>query len=148
MYNADESGFNLGIHSGRAMHNTRAKTVEVTVQSLFSLIHSYTITPVISASGQLISPFYLVLKERTDSLGLQVQEILLKLLIFILSSKLGKLTSVTTLKISFNISNISIKYWRTKLITNRFMDKTLSSRNATTYTQKQIQILMILRKNN
>jgi len=39
------------------------KTVETVVQSQSAIMHSYTIMPIISASGQLLSSLYLVLKE-------------------------------------------------------------------------------------
>lgn len=93
-YNADESGFNLEIHSGRTLHHVGVKTVQANVQSLSSLTHSYTIMPIISASGQLISPLYVVLKEPSGTFGPRVQETLLKLPnIYIAASKSGKLTS-------------------------------------------------------
>ncbi|XP_070528539.1 uncharacterized protein [Cardiocondyla obscurior] len=93
-YNADESGFNLEIHSGRTLAKIGIKTVEATVQSVSATTHSYTIMPIISASGSLLSPLYLVLKESTGTFGPRVKEFLFRLVnIYIHASKSGKLTS-------------------------------------------------------
>jgi len=51
IYNADESGFNLELHSGRTLTTQGVKTVESIAQSLSATTHSYTIMPIISASG-------------------------------------------------------------------------------------------------
>lgn len=50
IYNADESGFNLEIHSGRTSTNVGVKKVKSTIQSLSSMTHSYTIMSIISAN--------------------------------------------------------------------------------------------------
>ena len=94
IYNADESGFNLEIHSGRTLAKLGVKTVEATIQSVSSTTHSYTIMPIISASGRLLSPLYIVLKESTGTLGPIVQRTLFRPVnIYIGASKSGKLTS-------------------------------------------------------
>ncbi|XP_039312536.1 uncharacterized protein LOC120359377 [Solenopsis invicta] len=59
VYNADESGFNLEIHSGRTLAKSGVKIIEAAVQSISSTTHSYTIMPLISASGNLLSPLYI-----------------------------------------------------------------------------------------
>jgi len=41
IYNADESGFNLEIHSGRTLITQDIKTVEAIVQSESAITHSY-----------------------------------------------------------------------------------------------------------
>jgi len=70
------------------------KTVEAIVQSVSSTTHSYTIMPIISASGRLLSPLYIVLKESTGTFGPRVQETLFRPVnIYIQASKSGKLTS-------------------------------------------------------
>ena len=56
IYNADECGFNLEIHSGRTLTKSGTKTVEAMVQSVSSTTHSYTIILIISASGSFLSP--------------------------------------------------------------------------------------------
>lgn len=94
IYNADESGFNLEIHSGRTLTTQGVKTVETIVQSQSAITHSYTIMPIISASGQLQSPLYLVLKETSGSFGPRVEETLFRPAnVFIAASKSGKLTT-------------------------------------------------------
>jgi len=94
IYNADESGFNLEIHSGRTLTTQGVKTVETVVQSQSAITHSYTIMPTISASGQLLSPIYLVLKETSGSFGPRVEETLFRPAnVFIAASKSGKLTT-------------------------------------------------------
>lgn len=45
VYNADENGFNLEVHSGRTLAVKGEKTVEDIVQSLHSITHSYKILP-------------------------------------------------------------------------------------------------------
>lgn len=67
VYNADESGFNLEVHSGRTLTSAGVKTVEAMAQSVNSTTHSYTIMPTVTAGGQLLSPLYIVLKEPTGT---------------------------------------------------------------------------------
>ena len=94
IYNADESGFNLEIHSGRTLAKLGVKTVETTIQSVSSTTHSYTIMPIISASGRFPSPLYIILKESTGTLGPIVQRTLFRPVnIYIGASKSGKFTS-------------------------------------------------------
>ena len=94
VYNADESGFNFEIHSGRTLAKVGVKTIEATVQSVSSITHSYTIMPIISASGRLLSPLYIVLKESSGAFGPIVQETLFRPVnIYLEASKSGKLTS-------------------------------------------------------
>jgi len=94
VYNADESGFNLEIHSGRTLAKSGVKIIEAAVQSISSTTHSYTIMPLISASGNLLSPLYIVLKESTGTFGPRVEETLFRPVnIYIQASKSGKLTA-------------------------------------------------------
>ena len=94
VYNADESGFNLEIHSGRSLSAIGTKTVEAVVQSLSSITHSYTIMPTISSNGRLLSPLFLVLKETTGQFGPNVQKTLFRPInVYISASTSGKLTS-------------------------------------------------------
>ncbi|XP_076666304.1 uncharacterized protein LOC143367919 [Andrena cerasifolii] len=94
VYNADESGFNLEIHSGRTLTHRGGKTIEASVQSVSSITHSYTILPTISASGQLLSPLFMVLKETTGEFGPRVEKTLFRPAnVFLTASKSGKLTS-------------------------------------------------------
>jgi len=68
----------LKIHSDRTLTTQDVKTVETVVQSQSAITNSYTIMPAISASGQLLSPLYLVLKETSGSFGPRVEEILFR----------------------------------------------------------------------
>jgi len=84
----------LEIHSGRTLITQGVKTVETIVQSQSAITHNYTIMPIISASGQLPSPLYLVLKEANGSFGLRVEETLFRFAnVFIAASKSGKITT-------------------------------------------------------
>jgi len=56
-------------------------------------LHSYTIQPIISAGGRLLSSLLIVLKEPSGTLGFRVQETLFTANIFIMASKSGKLIS-------------------------------------------------------
>ncbi|XP_076165796.1 uncharacterized protein LOC143145892 [Ptiloglossa arizonensis] len=94
VYNADESGFNLEIHSGRTLSYRGRKTIEASVQSVSSTTHSYTILPTISASGHLLSPLFMVLKETSGEFGPRVEESLFRPAnVYVTASKSGKLTS-------------------------------------------------------
>ena len=94
VYKTDQSGFNLKMHTGRALSYKRNLKVEAIAQSLNSLTHSYTIQPIISASGQLLSPLLTVLKEKNGRFGSVVQKNLYKAdNIAVSPSDLGKLTS-------------------------------------------------------
>ncbi|XP_071581536.1 uncharacterized protein [Temnothorax nylanderi] len=94
IYNSDQSGFQLEIHSGRSLDNQGVKTVERVVQSVSSTTHSYTIQPIISCNGKLLSPLFIVLKEVTGRFGPRVEENLFKPRnVIVKASKSGKLTS-------------------------------------------------------
>lgn len=72
IFNTDQSGFNLEMHSGRTLAPKGVKNVEACVQNLNATTHSYTIQPVISADGVLQTPMLVVLKEPTGNFGSQV----------------------------------------------------------------------------
>lgn len=61
--NTDQSGHNLEIHAGRTLDSKGVKKVVVIAQSKSALTHSYTIMPTMTASGKLIEPLYVVLRE-------------------------------------------------------------------------------------
>lgn len=93
IFNSDQSGFNLEIHSGRSLDIKGTKQVYAVAQSLSSLSHSYTIQPTISASGELLSPMYVVLKETSGTFGPRVVESMKNPSnLRISASKSGKLT--------------------------------------------------------
>jgi hypothetical protein len=58
VYNSDQSGFQLEVHSGRTLAIERERQVECLVQSVASTTHSYTIQPTISGNGRLLSPSF------------------------------------------------------------------------------------------
>jgi hypothetical protein len=64
VFNADQSGFEKELHSGRTLETRGAKQVEAVVQSIAATTHSYTILPTISADGRLMSPLFIVLQEK------------------------------------------------------------------------------------
>ncbi|CAK9825615.1 hypothetical protein ANTRET_LOCUS3585 [Anthophora retusa] len=94
VYNSDQSGFNLELHSGRTLAEEGIKIVEGGVQSVSSTTHSYTIQPTISADGQLLSPLFIVLKESTGHFGPIVEKHLFRPdNVYLAASKSGKLTT-------------------------------------------------------
>lgn len=94
VFNSDQSGFELEIHSGRTLAVEGEKQVQCLVQSVSSTTHSYTIQPLISGDGQLMSPLFMILKERTGEFGPLVQEGLFRPNnVYAAASKSGKLTS-------------------------------------------------------
>lgn len=94
VFNSDQSGFQLEMHSGRTLAVEGQKQVECLVQSISSTTHSYTIQPTVSADGRLLSPLFLVLKEPSGKLGPIVEATLFKPKnVYIEVSKSGKLTS-------------------------------------------------------
>lgn len=93
-FNSDQSGFNLELHTGRTLAIEGQKLVESTVQSKMSTTHSYTVQPLISASGKLLSPLLIVLNEPTGKFGPRVEKTMFRPEnIFLLPSKSGKLTT-------------------------------------------------------
>jgi hypothetical protein len=64
VFNADQSGFEKELHSGRTLEMRGAKEVKAIAQSIDATTHSYTILPTISADGRLMSPLFIVLQEK------------------------------------------------------------------------------------
>lgn len=92
-FNADESGFNLELHSGRTLAVQGTKSVTAVAQSISATTHSYTILPTISASGKLLSPLFIVLKEHSGSFGPRVSQSLFRPWnVYLTASTSGKLT--------------------------------------------------------
>ena len=54
VFNSDQSGFNLEMHSGRTLCYEGAKNVECVAQSLSSITHSYAIQSTVSADEKLL----------------------------------------------------------------------------------------------
>ena len=89
---SDQSGFQMEMHSGRTLNNCGDKKIKCCVESVWATTHSYTIQPLISADGKLLSPLFIVLKETTRAFGQRVLKNILKPRnCFVTSSKSGKL---------------------------------------------------------
>ncbi|KYN12159.1 hypothetical protein ALC57_15678 [Trachymyrmex cornetzi] len=94
VFNSDQSGFQLEIHSGRSLFNVGVKKVERVVQFISSTTHSYTIQPIISCNGNLLPPLFIVLKEANGIFGPRVQETLFTTInVIVKASKSGKMIS-------------------------------------------------------
>ena len=93
VYNTDQSGFNLELHSGRTLDIKGVKGVEAITQSKSAMTHSYTIQPTISASGKLLSPLFIVLKEPSGSFGPRVSQSMFRANnVYLVASRSGKVT--------------------------------------------------------
>jgi len=73
VFNSDQSGFNLEMHTGRTLSFKGQQKIETLTQSTNSMTHSYTIQPLISASGSLLSPLLIILQEKDGKFGPQVE---------------------------------------------------------------------------
>nr|XP_012217170.1 PREDICTED: uncharacterized protein LOC105669005 [Linepithema humile] len=94
VYNSDQSGFNYESHAGRTLSFKGTAQVECLTQSKNSLTHSYTIQPIVSASGLLKSPLFIVLQETGGQFGPVVEMNIYKAEnIVVVPSKSGKLSS-------------------------------------------------------
>lgn len=94
VYNTDQSGFNLEMHAERTLAFVRTLKVESLAQSINSLTHSYTIQPIITASGLLKSPLLIVTQEKGGCFGPIFEKTLYKAEnIVTFASQSGKLSS-------------------------------------------------------
>jgi len=94
VFNTDQSGFNLEMHTGRTLSFKGELKIEALAQSLNSMTHSYTIQPLISANGTLLSPLLIVLQEKDGIFGPKIKKNLFTPEnVHVLASKSGKLTS-------------------------------------------------------
>uniref|UniRef100_A0A8R1HQC5 HTH CENPB-type domain-containing protein n=1 Tax=Caenorhabditis japonica TaxID=281687 RepID=A0A8R1HQC5_CAEJA len=64
VYNADQSGFQLDMHTARTLIFTGFKHVHCVVQTVAGITHFYTVPPLISASGKLHPKLFVILKEK------------------------------------------------------------------------------------
>lgn len=100
IYNTDESGFQLEMHSGRTLTTAGVKKVQCVVNSLSATTHSYTVQPVISANGILFPKVFIVLKEQSGGFGPYVKANLFKPTnVYITASTSGKSTSSSVIGI-------------------------------------------------
>jgi len=94
IFNTDQSGFNLEMHTGRTLSFKGELKIEALAQSLNLMTHSYTIQPLISANGTLLSPLLIVLQEKDGIFGPKIKKNLFTPEnVHVLASKSGKLTS-------------------------------------------------------
>lgn len=83
----------MEFHSGRCLALRGEKHITATMQSLPAITHSYTIQPVISASGKLLSPMLIVLKELHGTFGPRIQQTMFRPQnLYICASSSGKVT--------------------------------------------------------
>ncbi|OQV12922.1 hypothetical protein BV898_12843 [Hypsibius exemplaris] len=72
--NSDQSGFNRELHTGRTLDFKGVKNVQAQVQQISATTHSYTIMPIVSASG-VLEPFMLVvIQEPSGDFGPRVKQ--------------------------------------------------------------------------
>lgn len=94
VFNFDQSGFNLEMHTGRTLAFQEEQKIETLTQSINCMTYSYTIQPIISASGSLLLPLIIILQEKDGKFGPQVEQNLFKAEnVVALPSKSGKMTS-------------------------------------------------------
>ncbi|XP_039313957.1 uncharacterized protein LOC113002706 [Solenopsis invicta] len=62
------------MHTGRTLSFRGKQKIETLTQSISSMTHSYTIQPIISASGSLLSPLLIILQEKDGKFGPQVEQ--------------------------------------------------------------------------
>ncbi|KAK3908570.1 Pogo transposable element with KRAB domain [Frankliniella fusca] len=90
--NTDQSGFELEMHAGRTLDVKGVKKVEIIAQSKSALTHSYTIMPTVTASGKLLEPLYMVLREDSGTFGPRISETMFRPPnVFLSASKSGKM---------------------------------------------------------
>ncbi|EGT35649.1 hypothetical protein CAEBREN_23892 [Caenorhabditis brenneri] len=63
IFNCDQSGFQIEMHSARTLTFKGVKDVPCVVQCASSVTHSYTVMPIVSADGKLFEKLYINLKE-------------------------------------------------------------------------------------
>lgn len=78
VYNTDQSGFKLESYFGRTLEVKGTAGVELSYQQSNSATHSYTIQPIISAAGQMITPIMVVLPEKNGKFGVRVRDSMFK----------------------------------------------------------------------
>lgn len=94
IFNADQSGFNKEIHSGRTLAFAGEKQIHNVVQSVNSTTHSYTIFPIISKSGNLLSPLLIVYPKPRGKFGINVKRNMFQASnIYTIATKSGKMGS-------------------------------------------------------
>ncbi|KYQ49302.1 hypothetical protein ALC60_11634 [Trachymyrmex zeteki] len=92
--NSDQSGFNLEMHTGHTLSFKGQQQIETLTQSTNSMTHSYTIQPIVSACGSLLSPLLIILQEKDGKFGPRVEANLFKPdNVIVLPSNSGKMST-------------------------------------------------------
>ncbi|CAF3513337.1 unnamed protein product [Rotaria sp. Silwood2] len=73
--NSDHCSFQQEYIPPRTLSFTVERTPEVTVKKKYNTTHSYTVQPVTSANGHLLEKFLLILEEKENTFGKNVQKI-------------------------------------------------------------------------
>jgi hypothetical protein len=110
--NADQSGFNYEMPSNRTLSYEGEKATYLSVKSLNAISHSYTVMPIISAAGQLLSPVFICLQEPTSRFP-------------ITRAVFSASNIVTSCSTSGKLNKSLVKYWLKevldKVVSNRFL---------------------------
>jgi len=64
IYNSNQSGFQLELHSDRTLSHKGVKKIEAVIQSILATTHNYTIQSPISADDKILSPLFIILREK------------------------------------------------------------------------------------
>ena len=96
IFNTDQSGFNYEMHRDRTLEISGQRSVDVRVESMRAKSHSYTIQPIITMGGHLLSPLMIVLQEPSGQFGPVVSRSLIRPPnIFLTATKSGKVEMAT-----------------------------------------------------
>ena len=93
VYNMDQSGFERSMMSHTTLASTGSSQVQVLTQSVSGTTHTYTIQPIVSASGRFVLPLTICLQEKDGKFGDRVKEGMYKNtdLIYSIASQSGKM---------------------------------------------------------
>lgn len=94
IFNTDQSGVAIDLRSGRTLDVIGEKQILKGVGSVAGTTHSYTIQPVISKDGDLLSPMFVCWQERRGMFGPRVKESIAALdlkNLYVVASSSGKL---------------------------------------------------------
>jgi hypothetical protein len=72
--NSDHCSFQQEYVPSRTLSFTGERTTEVVVKKKYNTTHSYTVQPVTSADGHLLDKFLLILQEKENTFGKNVQK--------------------------------------------------------------------------
>lgn len=98
IFNTDQSGINIELHSGRSLATKGTQKIEKTVQSPNATSHSYTIQPCINQNGEIQLPMLMCWQEPTGTFGPRVRENLFDAEnLYVIATKSGKMTTATIL---------------------------------------------------